>query len=137
MATKNIAPLGPRRRSITGVSVMPICGEIWLQPWVSLVVSPEPQRGSFPQLRAGIGVEGVSAVVLGHGVEDVVAMAGDVDVGRVQRFGVDLAIGRQKVHFTEAGGTGSTVTISTTLAVSITSPKVSCFSPTTVRSFTA
>ena len=51
-------------------------------------------RGSVvPEDRAGVGVEGVEAVVLGRDIQDVVdALAGDRHAGHVERLGVDLAV---------------------------------------------
>src|SRR5262249_9063559 len=52
----------------------------------------------------GVGVEGVDAVVLGGGEDDVErALAGDGEVGLVERLGVDVAVRRITEQLAEVG----------------------------------
>ena len=53
------------------------------------------EQRHFPELRAGIGVEGVGRIVFGHDEDDVVHAAGDAELGEVQRLGVHQAVHRE------------------------------------------
>ena len=62
------------------------------------------ERGDLPEIGAGVGVVGVDGIVFGGDDEKIMSDAGDVDVGDVERLGVDQAVGRDGEEFAEGGG---------------------------------
>ncbi len=62
------------------------------------------QEADVPEtFAAGVGIEGVDAVVFGRDVEDVVrAFAGDRDARYVERLGVNVAVNIQRVQLAES-----------------------------------
>ncbi len=84
---------------MTGVSVMPISGEIWLQPWLSLGVFAGPQGSHTPGLPAGVRVEGIGAAMFGHHKQGVLRMKLAWEAVGVEWLSVDLSIHREGTDF--------------------------------------
>ncbi len=62
------------------------------------------EDGDVPELRAGVGVEGIDGGVLGGDVEDVVECVADDDVRHEERLRVDAAVCGEEADFPEGGG---------------------------------
>ena len=103
MATAKIVPWVPADRSITGVEVMPICGVTWLQPRVSLVVSPEPISETIHRRSPDIRIKGVYRVVFGGNEHNIVAGTGHRQSRQIQRLRIHLAVHLQIAQQPEAG----------------------------------
>ena len=71
---------------------MPISGETWPQPRSSLRGFSRSEQRNFPELRAGIGIESVGRVVLGHDEHHVVRDAPDGQLRQVQWLGIHASV---------------------------------------------